>query len=96
MGSEASLETACCAIASRAGAYPIKLAASIAGLPDRLFVLPHGGVWFVEFKTKQGRLSPRQHYVAWRLEQLGHAVTVINSREVFKSMLDMKLEATIR
>jgi hypothetical protein len=35
-----------------------------AGFPDLVMVHPRAGVWFVELKSKRGRLSPEQ--VEWR------------------------------
>ncbi len=58
-----------------------------AGVPDRLFLTPAGGVFFVEFKQPNGKLSKlqenehriiRKHghdvYVAWDLIQAKHII----------------------
>jgi len=60
------------------GAVPVKLAPIIAGLPDRMVLLPHGRVVFVELKTSTGRLRPVQQVWHRRMADLGHPVTVLH------------------
>lgn len=42
------------------GGVVIKLAPTLAGVPDRLVILPEGRIFLVELKTETGRLSPIQ------------------------------------
>ena len=41
------------------------------GVADRLVVLPHGRVWFVEVKTEAGKLSPLQEVFRREVQALG-------------------------
>ena len=41
------------------------------GVADRLVVLPHGRVWFVEVKTETGKLSPLQEVFRREVQSLG-------------------------
>jgi len=91
MSREATLEARCCALAKRMGVYPIKLGGFVVGLPDRLFLLPDGRVWLVEFKTPEGRLEPRQKFEFERLHELGHPVTICRTYFGFKRDLDKLL-----
>lgn len=71
----------------------LKLWPAPAGLPDRLMLLPTGGVWFVEFKSPSGRVSPIQRRIFDILGKLGHPVDIIDSVELFKVALAAKLES---
>ena len=72
-----------------------KLAYGIVGDPDRLFLLPNGRVWWVEFKTPKGALTPRQRIVHEALAKAGHPVTVIRQLKTFKLLLDIHLGLTV-
>lgn len=85
---EAVLERRARAALLLAGATPLKLWPTVRGLPDRLVLFPGGKVWFVEFKTLTGRVSPAQTYVHGRLRDLGFKVSVIRTWEEFKIELD--------
>lgn len=89
---ESAIEAACVHHAARQGILSYKLQAGITGVPDRLFLLPWGKVWLVEFKTKTGRLSPRQGWVHEELEKAGHPVSVIRSTDEFKEELALRIE----
>ncbi len=41
------------------------------GVSDRIACLPDGTTWFVELKTRGGRLSPLQELFAAEMEDLG-------------------------
>jgi hypothetical protein len=64
------------------GGWAIKLIPwAVAGLPDRMVLLPNKRLYFVELKAKGGRLRPAQHMVRRKLGLLGWEVYVLNSRE---------------
>lgn len=46
------------------------------GLPDRMVLLPGGGVFFVELKRKNGKLSPMQEVQHRFFKKLGMRVYV--------------------
>lgn len=91
MPSEASLEGRCCAHAKGLGCWPLKLWPTLAGLPDRLLLIPGGRVWFVEFKTPTGRVSKIQQWVHRRLAGLGFRVSVVREYADFKARLAARL-----
>ena len=63
------------------------------GVPDRLVITPDGRVFFVELKSKTGRLSELQKFQKSELEKRNVTVRVLNSvaavqkfvEEVFKT-----------
>ena len=84
-GPEARVEARCCTIMQEVGGYPIKLHGSVAGEPDRAFLMPWPRwVWLVEFKALHGVLSPRQRYVHDILRVHGHPVSVCRTVEQFR------------
>jgi hypothetical protein len=93
--SESSLERSCCLLARKRGVRSVKLQSGITGEPDRLFLLPGGRCWLVEFKQRGGRVSPRQKIVHAEYEAIGHRVSVMSDRVGFKVALDSKLQATV-
>lgn len=70
------------------GAWAIKLLPSIAGLPDRLVILPHGFIIFCELKTNTGQLRPIQEAVHKKLRELGCDVRVIRANNIDKFLED--------
>lgn len=63
------------------GGMCIKLMPTIAGIPDRLVVLPGRPMLFVELKGPGGKLSPIQVEIHKRLATIGQPVTVLWSKE---------------
>ena len=63
------------------GGMCLKLMPVIAGIPDRLVILPDGRMYFVELKQPKGKLSPIQVEMHRRLEALGHSVAVLWNKE---------------
>lgn len=47
------------------------------GIPDRMLLLPHGRVFFVETKTKDGIVSDMQQWWHTKLRVLGFRVAVL-------------------
>ena len=47
------------------------------GVPDRIFITPHGEVFFIEFKSTKGKLSQLQKKVIKDIEQYHVNVFVI-------------------
>lgn len=59
------------------------------GIPDRLVILPHGVVVFVELKRpKGGRLSEMQKYQIGVLKKLGCNVYVVHNYAEVDKMLE--------
>jgi hypothetical protein len=93
--SEARLERAACLYAKKRGVRNVKLQGGIVGEPDRLFLLPLGRCWLVEFKQPGGRTSPRQKIVHEEYAAIGHRVSVMIDIVGFRVALDSKLQATV-
>lgn len=53
----------------------------ITGVPDRIVLLPHGKIIFVELKAPEEKPSPMQEYRAKELRALGFEVKCIDSVE---------------
>ena len=52
------------------------------GVPDRVFISPHGEVFFIEFKSEKGKLTKLQEKVIKDIGEYGVGVFIINSVEV--------------
>lgn len=86
--SEKALERAGCSKVKELGGFPIKLLSSLnIGLPDRLFLLPGGRAYFVEFKTTGKKPTKIQLVIHQRLEALGFPVTVIDSTQTLNDFI---------
>ena len=51
------------------------------GVADRIVCLPNGQTWFIELKTKKGRLSPLQQMFAAEMERLNQKHAVLWNKE---------------
>jgi hypothetical protein len=91
MGPESRLEARCNALARGMGCESIKLGGFVVGLPDRLYLLPGGRAWLVEFKAGTEQPSLRQKFEFLKLGELGHPVEVIRSAPHFERLLCGKL-----
>lgn len=60
----------------------------MAGVPDRLVILPGGKAAFVELKAPRKTLRPLQQKRKHQLESLGFKVYVIDSMEEIGGILD--------
>lgn len=59
----------------------------VVGVPDRIVLLSHGRIIFVELKAPGKKLSPIQEYRAKELRKLGFRVECIDSVEKVKEFL---------
>lgn len=63
------------------------------GVPDRILIFPHGGVYFVELKAPTGTLSDIQKARIAEIERLGSKVWVVsNLDELSQFFQDIGLE----
>ena len=63
-------------------------APGINGVPDRLVLLPHGKLAFIELKAPGKEMRPLQVHRKKQLEQLGFSVYCIDSAEQIGGVLD--------
>lgn len=79
---------------SEAGGIPVRLQSGIfytqdgvpvrigiPGIPDLMWLLPHGRIVFCEVKTETGRLRPDQKKFIQALHDLGYEAYVVRSKE---------------
>lgn len=72
------------------GGMCVKLAPTMTGLPDRLVMLPGGGIWFVELKQPKGKVAPIQVEMHRRLDVLGHPVATLWNRDQIDLWLEFR------
>ena len=65
----------------QAGGMTIKNIPTVAGVPDRLVILPGNRIWFVELKSPTGSLRRAQEAWARKAAKRGVHVVVLNSLE---------------
>lgn len=71
------------------GGLAVKLnSTTMAGLPDRMILLPKGIIFFVELKRPKGKARPLQLAVHRLLINLGFDVYVIDSKQKVKEVID--------
>lgn len=91
---ESHIERAVCLYAKSVGMLPYKFTSPArAGVPDRIFLTPDGGIFFIEFKTPDGKLSPLQKNEHRIIQKHGHEVYVVSSVLEGKQLIDWKLES---
>lgn len=85
---EKQIERELAAGVKRHGGLAVKFVSpGMAGVPDRLVLLPGGKIVFVELKAPGRKMSQRQVKVAKRLAEMGHIVRVIDSIEGIRIFL---------
>jgi len=70
------------------GGWAIKML-GIAGLPDRMVLMPGARIYFVELKAEGGRTSKIQQAVHRRLLALGFVVEVLTGRQEIDGWLEL-------
>ena len=60
----------------------------VAGVPDRIVLLPHGKIIFVELKAPGKKPSPMQEYRAKEYRALGFDVRCIDSTELIMKLIE--------
>ena len=63
------------------GGMALKLTPTVAGIPDRLVIMPSGRLILVELKTDKGKLSAVQIHMHQRLALHGVKVTTLYGRD---------------
>jgi len=74
---------------ARVGGLCLKFTSpGMAGVPDRLVLLPKGKIFFVELKAPKKQMRPLQIKRKKQLEELGFKVYVIDSYEKLELFID--------
>lgn len=74
------------------GGMSLKLLPTVAGIPDRLVLLPGGVLRFVELKVAGGRLRAAQIHWASKAAALGASVTVLTGPDEARDWNPLKGE----
>lgn len=70
------------------GGLAIKMAPTIAGIPDRLVLWAGGGYSLVELKTTKGTLRAIQVHRHEQLRKMGHEVVVLRGEQEIIDWID--------
>lgn len=93
MGKEREIERFFTAECKRKNGLAVKLVSpSMAGLPDRIVLLPGGRVFFAELKAPGKRPRPLQAAVHNILRQMGFRVYVIDSRDTAREVVQNEIQ----
>lgn len=76
------------AVKSKGGLAPKFVSPGFDGVPDRIVLLPHGRIAFIEMKAKGRKMRPLQVRRKRQLESLGFSVYCIDSPEQIGGILD--------
>ncbi|MEG0988695.1 MAG: VRR-NUC domain-containing protein [Clostridium sp.] len=57
------------------------------GVPDRIYILPNGKVWFVELKQQFGRIAGIQKWQRQRLLEMGCNYCLVRGMEGAKDLV---------
>lgn len=86
---ESHIERAACLYAKSVGMLVYKFnSPGRAGVPDRIFLTPSGGVFFVEFKQPSGKLSRLQENEHRIIRKHGHDVHIAWDLQQAKQIID--------
>lgn len=78
----------CDAVRRRGGMCPKWVSPGLAGVPDRIILMPHGRGSFAEVKTSGKVPRPLQTARIRQLQDLGYRVYVIDDPEKIEGVLD--------
>ena len=88
MKNESNIDTILCEKVRRRGGMTVKLETDfVAGLPDRLVILPGGKMLLAEIKRPGGRPRLLQEAAHQHLRRLGVSVYVVDSAEAIEDLL---------
>ena len=91
---EKDIELAVCKYAKDVGMLAYKFTSpNRAAVPDRIFIVPGGRVFFIEFKRKGKEPTPQQHREHERLMSKGVDVYVIDNILDGKELIDSIINA---
>ena len=76
------------AVKAKDGLAPKFVSPGFDGVPDRIVLLPHGRIAFIELKAKGRKMRPLQVRRKRQLESLGFSVYCIDSPEQIGGILD--------
>ena len=76
------------AVKAKGGLAPKFVSPGFDGVPDRIVLLPHGRIAFIELKAEGRKMRPLQVRRKRQLESLGFSVYCINSPEQIGGILD--------
>lgn len=92
MDSEKLIEKTLNAEVAKLGGWSLKLPCTyVAGLPDRMVLLPKGVIFFAELKTTGKKATSIQKLIHKKIKALGFDVYVIDSLESLYSILNTYL-----
>ena len=93
---EKQIETKVCDYAKQRGLLVYKFTSPArAAVPDRMFILPNGRMFFCEFKREGQKPTEAQEREHHRLRQHKVSVFVVDSVEDGKAMVDMMVMVSV-
>lgn len=91
---EKDIESKVCVHARNKGMLAYKFTSPArAAVPDRLFILPNGKMFFCEFKRQGQKPTPAQEREHQRLREMNVPVFVVDNVDAGLHMIDMMLES---
>lgn len=89
MANEKLLERKLRESVKKLGGWAVKFwVVNLAGFPDRIVLMPGGGIWFVEMKSTGKEPSPIQKVIQSKLRSLGFEVWVIDTQILLDEFLN--------
>lgn len=89
---EKQIETAVCEYARKKGCWVRKFSSPAhRGVPDRVFLTPHGRIFFIEFKRPGGKLSKLQEREIREIKSRGGYADVVWDITMGKALVDQHL-----
>ena len=86
---EKEIEKKVCKYAESKGILQYKFVSPVhRGVPDRLFIIPNGAIFFIEFKRKGEKTTPGQAREHARMRRNNALVWVIDNVEDGKLLID--------
>ena len=85
---ESSIEGSPRQLVKRLGGFYIKLSPEwLAGIPDRMVLLPKATIFFIELKRPRGKDRPKQPRIRQKLINLGFRVYKIDNKKELEEII---------